>query len=390
MPATLAKPRRAKRAASAPKAGSAGPFATRLKRIAKLAAEAGCPHLLITNPLDVGYLTGFLGGDSYLLLGGRKPVILSDRRYEEELESVRSLCDIVMRTNQSLIEAVAKCLADSSASKLGIQAEHLTLSGRQQLSAKCKGVKLAETVGLVGKLRIVKDATEVALIRRANEIGEEALEATLPEIERELRKNGAVSEAEIAAILEHHMKSRGSSVPSFESIVAAGANGSHPHYRPGMVNYKRNQPLLIDWGATYRGYHGDMTRCFCFGKWPAKMAEVYKLVLEAHQLAAAALAPGENGREIDSVARDFLTRHGYGHQFAHSLGHGIGLNIHEAPRLAQPGEPDVLVPGHIVTIEPGVYLPGVGGIRIEDNYLITTRGAENLCSLPKTLEWATR
>lgn len=388
MPATMAKPRRTTRA---PKRAAAGPFAARLKRLAKLLSEAGCPWLLVTNPLDVGYLTGFLGGDSYLLVGGRKPLILSDRRYEEELEDVRSLCDIFIRGNQGLLEAVGTELAAAGGgSWLGIQAEYLTLSAHRQLAAKCKGVKLLELSGILGKLRIIKDESEVQLLRGANRIGEQALEATLPQIDRHLSRHGAISEAEIAGILEHEMKTRGSSAPSFETIVAAGAMGSRPHYRPGTNKLKRGMPLLIDWGATNRGYHGDMTRCFAFGKWPAKLAEVYKVVLEAHQLAAAALAPGKTGRQIDSIARDHIAKAGYGAQFAHSLGHGIGLNIHEAPRLAQAGEPDVLKPGHVVTVEPGVYLPGVGGIRIEDNYHITTRGAECLCSLPKSLEWATR
>jgi Xaa-Pro aminopeptidase len=186
------------------------------------------------------------------------------------------------------------------------------------------------------------------------------------------------------------MKCRGSPKPGFETIIAARANGSHPHYRPGPQKLGRNQGLLIDWGATYAGYHGDMTRVVCWGKWPKQLAEIYAIVLEAHEAAAAALRPGALTREIDKIARDIITGAGYGEQYGHGLGHGIGLDGHEEPRLSHMMAGTPLEPGHMVTVEPGIYLPGVGGVRIEDDYLITARGSENLCSLPRSLKWATR
>jgi Xaa-Pro aminopeptidase len=186
------------------------------------------------------------------------------------------------------------------------------------------------------------------------------------------------------------MKSRGSSKPSFETIVAARAKGSLPHYQPGSVKLTRNQPLLIDWGAIWKGYHGDMTRTLCWGSWPRKLASVYAIVLEAHQLAAGQLRAGMSTFEIDKIARDHITAAGYGERFGHGLGHGIGLDIHENPCLSHMAEPVALEPGHVVTIEPGVYLPGVGGVRIENDYVVTTSGAKCLCTMPKDLDWATR
>lgn len=362
------------------------PHAPRLKRLGTLIAAQDAEALLVTNPNDVGYLTGFLGGDSYLLVPARgvrgRPVILSDFRYQEELEPVKSLAEVFIRTG-SLTSAVAQVVGGRGLKRLAIQAEHATVAQRDALAKAMRGVKLSAATGLVGALRARKDAHEVKLIRRAIKIQQEALLAVLPTI-----KPGQ-TELEVAARLEAEMKSRGSSQPGFQTIVAARANGSLPHYRPGPVRIAANQPLLIDWGAVYGGYHGDMTRTFALGRWPKKIAEIYRIVLDAQLMAADALAPGKSTVEIDAVARDYIARHGYGEQFGHGLGHGMGLDGHEDPRLNRMFASAELEPGHVVTVEPGIYLPGVGGVRIEDDYLITETGAKNLCSLPKDMEWAT-
>ncbi len=365
-------------------------YARRLSVAAKASAAAGVPALLVTNPIDVAYLTGFLGGDSYLLVGPPKAVIISDFRYQEELSEAASRCDIHIRKG-SLVEAAAQVVGQAGVTRLGVQGEHMTLNLRQALGRQAKGVKLVETSGLIARQRLKKDDHEVGLIRRGVRIQQEALEAILPVIGRRLKKRaGSITEAEIAALLEAEMKTRGSSKPSFDTIVAARAMGSRPHYAPAAVKLTRGQPLLIDWGAIFKGYHSDMTRVICWGRWPRGLDEVYRIVLHAHEAAAAALAPGKSTREIDGVARGIIKDAGYGDRFGHGLGHGIGLDIHEEPRLSHNAADVALEPGHVVTIEPGIYLPGVGGVRIEDDYLITERGARNLCTLPKTLEWASR
>lgn len=366
-----------------------GLYTERIKRLRGLVAEQNCPALLVTNPVDVGYLTGFLGGDSYLLLDAAKPTLLSDFRYEEELAEVRGLVDVVIRRG-AMTDALGQLLESRSVTRLGVQGEHMTLSLRQAIGAKARGLKLIETTGLVARLRLRKDAHEVGLIRKAIRIQQAAFEETMTHIEGALKKRGSISELEIAAVLESAMKSRGSPVPSFDTNVSARANGSKPHYRPGPVKHGRNRALLIDWGATYRGYHGDMTRVVCFGKWPAKIREIYPIVLEAHMAAAAALAAGVTTQEVDGIARGVIAAAGYGDRFGHGLGHGIGMNVHEGPSLSHMAEAKPLEPGMVVTIEPGIYLPGVGGVRIEDDYLITDKGSANLCSLPKSMDWATR
>lgn len=364
-------------------------YVDRLARASHSAAEHGTPHLLVTNPQDVAYLTGFMGGDSYLLLGGDRPLLLSDFRYQEELLPVQSFCDLHIRTG-SMTEAVAKVITQADVDRLGVQGEHMTLGLRQAIGLGVRGVKLVETSGLVAKLRARKDPEEIKLIRKAIRIQQEAFVATLDSLARKLKKTGAVAESEIAAMLEFEMKIRGSSKPGFETIIAAKANGSLPHYRPGSTRLRLNQPLLIDWGAIYRGYHGDMTRVVCFGKWPRKIEEIYRIVLDAQQTAAAALAPGKSTAEIDAIARDLIRQAGYGDYFGHGLGHGMGLDGHEDPRLTNMLAPSMLEPGNVVTVEPGIYLPGIGGVRIEDDYLITDNGAVNLCSLPKDFDWASR
>lgn len=348
-------------------------------------------HAVITNPTDVGYLTGFLGGDSVLIVGSGKPTIISDSRYREELAPFSLIAKIVMR-GASMTEAIAGVLASlHDAGRLdgfATQADHLTIGAESALRAACKKHRvpvrsILPASGLVTGHRVAKDATEIKLIRAAIELQQDALLAAFDHFK------AGMSELEFAAELEYQMKARGSIEPAFGTIVAAGANGSHPHYRPADVPIKRGSTLLIDWGATWNGYRGDMTRTFAIGRWPRQMREVYAIVLDAHEAAASAIKPGVTGAQLDAIARKVITDAGYGDEFAHSLGHGLGMDVHEAPRLSKQSD-DVLEPGHVVTIEPGIYLPGIGGVRIEDDYAVTARGSKNLCTLPKDIAWASR
>ncbi len=371
------------------------PHTQRLARLARTIGDLNLGFLLVTNPKDVGYLTGFLGGDSYLLApapGARsKPILISDFRYKEELEEVHAVADVFIRS-KSMIEAVGEVLTAATTgnggeqARIGIQAEQLTIAEKVAIGRKLgKGgaKRLTDTVNLVPKLRVIKDESEIALIRKAAKIQEAALLEVIPSI-----KVGQ-TESDIAADLEAEMKRRGSSEPGFQSIVAAGATSSLPHYRPQSRKVAAGKPLLIDWGAVYKGYHSDMTRTFSMGKWPAKIAEIFKIVLEAQMISAAALAPGKMTTEIDAIARKHIAKAGYAEFFGHGLGHGLGLNGHEDPRLTNMLAGVKLEVGMVVTIEPGIYLPGEGGVRIEDDYAITEHGAVNLCSMKKTLEWGT-
>ena len=385
-PATKAPPAR-RRKTSQP---ANDPFKARLRRLRAEMRRLDVDAMVVSNPRDVAYLTGFLGGDSYLVVGRGKPTMHSDSRYEEDLQAHKALVKIRMRTSRRMSDAVGEELGDRGAERVGLQGEHMTLSeeGALKKALRAHGItgrSVVRTDGVIPALRMVKDASEIALIRRAIKIQEAALLATLPQI------RAGMSELEVCAILEHEMKDRGSPDPSFETIVGARANSSRPHYTPSTTKVARKQTLLIDWGATWKGYHGDMTRTFGIGGWPARVREIYEIVLEAHEAAAAALRPGVACREVDAIARRVIDKAGYGKHFGHGLGHGIGLNIHEGPGLGSRTPASTrLEAGHVVTIEPGIYLPGVGGVRIEDDYAITARGATNLSSLPKDLAWATR
>jgi Xaa-Pro aminopeptidase len=361
------------------------PYRDRQQRLRAACREAKLDHLLVTNPKDVGYLTGFMGGDSYLLFHVRtnaRPILVSDFRYEEELAPFKDSLQTVIRKG-AMTDAVSELL--DGLDQVGFQSEVMTVGERDSYTKKLGAAKakLLPTRGLVTGLRVCKDKSEIKLIRKAVKIQEDALRAVLRRL-----KPGR-TELQIAARLEEEMKSRGSEAPSFNTIVAAGATGSLPHYRPQDLKIKKGSTVLIDWGATYRGYHSDMTRTFALGKWPKKLKEVYPIVLEAHEKSAAALAPGKTTQEIDKIARDVITDAGFGDFFGHGLGHGIGLDIHEDPRVSHMAAPTPLKAGHVVTIEPGIYLPGIGGIRIEDDYAVTDTGSKCLCTLPRDLDWAT-
>lgn len=379
-------PRRASAAARLPRPpGINPPFADRLGRLRATLAQQGLGWFLVTNPLDVGYLTGFLGGDSYLLVGPQGATIISDFRYQEELETVKPLATVYIRKG-GMLAAVAEVFTAQRVDRCGYQSEYITVAERAsfaQALGESGNDRLSSTTGIVARMREIKDDTEVACIEYAARIQESALLAILPSIKPGL------TELEVAARLEAEMKTRGSSEPGFQTIVAAKANGSLPHYRPQAVKLAAGRPLLIDWGAVYLGYHSDMTRTFSLGKWPPKVREIYEIVLEAQEAAAAALAPGKTTRQIDAVARTIIADAGYAEQFGHGLGHGLGFNGHEDPRLSHMTAEAPLRVGQVVTVEPGIYLPGVGGVRIEDDYLITQSGSRRLCTLPKDLAWST-
>lgn len=340
-----------------------------------------CDALLITNSRDICYLTPFSGDDSVALLTARRLYIISDFRFEEALAPTRPLATIVIRSG-SMAGAIAALVKDVAPRRLAIQSEHMSVATRADLASRLGERRLVNTTGLLRELRMIKDDAEVALIRRALRIQEAALLEVLPTI------RPGQTELAIAARLESAMKSRGSSEPSFSTIVASGRAGSLPHAVPGRARTARGRPLLIDWGARFEGYVSDLTRTFSLGSWPRELRRVYEIVLQAQLAAIDAVKPGKSCAEVDAVARSIIADAGYGPRFGHALGHGIGLDVHEAPRVGK--EIDMpLRAGMVVTIEPGIYLPGVGGVRIEDDILVTPNGRTVLSSLPKNIDWAT-
>jgi Xaa-Pro aminopeptidase len=356
-------------------------LAARVEKVRAAMKSAKVPALLLTSFVDVSWLTGFEGDDSYVLLTSDKVLLISDFRYEEQITKEAPWATVVMRV-KSIQEEVAKQIQKLKISTLGVQSESLTLKNQQELLNQLKKLrartKLVPLADICVKLRHIKDSHEIVIMQEAIRIAEGAFSAVKSQIK------AGQSESEIAGWLGFEMRKRGALNSSFDTIVGAGANGSLPHYRPGPAKLTANAPLLIDWGARYRGYCSDLTRCLFFGNVPGQMREIYQIVLDAQLAAIAAIKPGAHGKKVDKAARDLITKAGYGDKFGHGTGHGLGRDIHEAISLSRLST-TVLEPGMIITVEPGIYLPGIGGVRIEDDVLVTERGHRVLSSLPKDL-----
>lgn len=336
--------------------------------------------MLLSLPVDIQYLTDFCGEDAWAVVTHRAVTLLSDTRFAEELSVDHPYARAVIRTG-SLADELLKVVDGAKIKRLGIQAEHISVLERQQIAKAITAKRIVHTDGWLVEQRAVKDEQEIATIQKAIAIQQKAFKQTLTEI-----KPG-MTEMKVAARLEFNMRQLGAQEPSFQTIVGAGPNSSIPHYTPAQAKVRKNQPLLIDFGARYNGYCSDMTRVVCLGRFSPKINEIYNIVRDAMLAAIDAIAPGVPLKDVDAKARKLIAKTGYAKQFGHGLGHGIGLEIHESPRLS-PKSDGLLQPGQIVTVEPGIYLPGIGGVRLEDDILVTQSGHKNLCSLPTATESA--
>ncbi|MEM1109586.1 MAG: Xaa-Pro peptidase family protein [Planctomycetota bacterium] len=344
---------------------------------------AGYDALLITNPIDTRYLTGFVGDDSWTLIPAKRgqPIVLSDSRFEEQIKQEAPHVTAVMR-KKSLAEELDKLTDRRNLRQIAVQCSHLTLAQYDAIGKKLGKRRLhAFDDGLLEQ-RAIKTDDEVRLIKKAGKIQQEAFVELLDFIEPGQR------ESEVAAFLEYRIRALGADGVSFPSIVAADANAALPHAIPGSRKLKKGGIVLIDWGAKHKGYCSDMTRVIGLGGMKPKMREIYRVCLDAQLAGIDAVRPGVKLTDVDAAARKVIDDAGYGDYFGHGLGHGIGLDIHEAPRLSPLAGNGVLEPGHVVTVEPGIYLPGIGGVRIEDDVLVTPRKHRVLTDLPKSLESA--
>lgn len=353
-------------------------FARRRAKLVKLIKEAGADGLLVTGEKNVTYLTGFTGDSSYLLVTARENRIISDFRYVIQLqEECPDLPTHIRDGSQLLRDATVDVLAATKVGRLAVEGDSLTVAEYGYLSEKLNR-PLGLSRGLVETLRQVKDREEVDALRQAGRQAEKAFAV----LRATLRPNR--TEKELADDLEHQLRLLGAECSSFPPIVAAGPRAALPHARPTDSPIGDASFVLVDWGATFWGYKSDLTRVLVTGKISPKLEKLYGLVLKAQEQAIAAIRPGKTGREIDGIARTVIADAGFGKYFGHGLGHGIGLDIHELPRLSILDETP-LQAGMVVTVEPGVYVPGWGGIRIEDDVLVTPRGHEVLTSYPKSL-----
>lgn len=354
----------------------------RTAKLRRLIKEQGAEALLVTNFKNVTYLTGFTGDDSYLLVTPKDEILLSDPRYTTQLEEECPGLNLEIRQpGTSMLSSVEKVVGKAKVGKLGIESSSMTVQLYNQLSEKLRKVDLAPMDGLVEQLREIKDKEEIQLTREAVSLAEKVfaiLKASL---------RGDQTERQIAADLEHEIRRNGGRGCSFPPIIAVGPRAALPHATPTDGTIDEDKFVLVDWGADFKGYKSDLTRVLFTGKAPAKMKKIYEVCLKAQLAAIEKIKPGAVMADVDNAARSVITKAGFGKEFGHGLGHGIGLDIHEAPRLAA-NQKRELQPGMIVTVEPGIYLPGFGGVRIEDDVLVTKDGHEVLSSVPKTFEEA--
>ena len=358
----------------------------RHKSIRDAMKELKLDGFLLTHPPDLAYLTNFTGDDSVGLVTERDVFLVTDFRYQEQAELEAAWLKTSVRDGK-MSDELAKVLASAKVSRVGFEANFTAFGQIHAIDKSVKELKngsstldLVPVENVLTNIRKVKDDHEIDLVRKSVGIAEEAFEAIREEI-----KVGH-TENHLAGLLVFELRSRGASDSSFPVIVAAGTNSSLPHYRPGEALVQRDQPLLIDWGALYKGYCSDLTRTLMVGRVSPRIKQIYKVVYDAQQAAIKFLRPGVTTMQADRVARDVIDKAGYGKQFGHGLGHGIGREIHELPTMRKTGGEEELRPGMIVTVEPGIYLPGEGGVRIEDDVLITHSGCEVLSTLDKSIE----
>lgn len=350
----------------------------RAERLTKLLADAELDALLITDPVNVRYVTGFSGSNGIAIVGPRTRAFLTDFRYVEQAAAEVHASFDRRRASQDLLDAVADVLPPGEI-RLGF--EDTRMSVRQHgrlLELLPVRVELVGASGFVERLRAVKEPDEVVAIHAATKLADAACERLL--------RDGLIgrTEREVAVALEHDMRERGAENASFDTIVAAGSHGALPHAQPRNVPIRRGELVVIDWGARLDGYCSDCTRTVAAGPIHEEAQRIYEIVLAAQLAGLESVRAGHTGKAVDAVARDTIAAAGHGEEFGHGLGHGVGIDVHEAPRLSQRSD-DTLIAGNVVTVEPGVYVPGRLGVRIEDLVVVTDTGCEILTGMSKRL-----
>ncbi|HZU80256.1 MAG TPA: Xaa-Pro peptidase family protein [Acidimicrobiales bacterium] len=361
------------------------PVTGRLDRLRPLLDEAGADALLVTELANVRYLTGFTGSAGVLLVTGEEAVLATDGRYRtqgaEQLAAAGAApqVELVVGGVAAQRDALAAVVGRGGVQRLALEAEHISWAAQRRWSEALRGIEPVASSGLVEMLRLVKDEAELERMARAAAVADAALAEVLPMLgERR-------TETEVALALDTAMRRLGADDRAFETIVASGPNAAKPHARPGPRRIEVGDPVVIDFGATCDGYRSDMTRTFCVGGEPSgELARLFALVTEAQRLGVAAVAPGVVSGDVDRVCREHIAEAGYGEAFEHGTGHGVGLHIHEAPAVG-PGATAILANGVVVTVEPGIYVAGVGGVRVEDTVVVTTEGRRALTRFPKDI-----
>jgi len=351
----------------------------RLDRLRAKLAESKLASFLVSDITNIRYLSGFTGspGDALLLITQSKAIIATDFRYWEQAERQCPGFEL-LEISTKLGPGMGEILARVDGHRVGFEADEVTIAHYNRWMEPQGDILWVPTTDWVRQLRTIKDSHEIALMRNAVALADESLAHGLHQV------RPGMTERELAWIMEAYMRTRGAEKVSFDFIVAAGANGAMAHYRPSDVPLPEGQPIVIDMGAQLQGYCSDLTRTVCLGEpaEPKLFWEVYNTVLAAQLRAEEGIRAGMTGIAADALARQVISDAGYGKQFGHGLGHGVGLEVHEKPRASHLSE-DTLTAGNLITVEPGIYIRGWGGVRIEDIILVAEDGASVLTQAPK-------
>ena len=356
----------------------------RLDRLRAAFDEHEVDALIVTTLPNVRYLTGFSGSAAVLVVTKDLSVLTTDGRYRtqsaEQLQAAGAPeVEITIGTGVEQREAVRAALGSAGAGRVGLEAGNITWSGQRAWAEVLHGDTLVPTANAVEALRERKDAAELARMERAAAIADAALFEVLP-----LMSQG-ITEEHFALELDSAMRRGGAEGTAFETIVAAGENSAKPHHHPGPRRIKEGDPVVVDFGAMFEGYRSDMTRTFCVDAEPeGELARIFSVVQTSQAAGAAAVRPGIAAKDVDDVCRQIIADAGWAERFEHGTGHGVGLDIHEAPTVSQLGTA-ILAPGFVVTVEPGVYVPGHGGVRVEDTLVVTEDGARPLTHFTKDI-----
>ena len=349
-------------------------------RVEKLRAamkEENLAAFLVTSPYNLRYLTNFTGSAGVAVITLSKAYFITDFRYTEQAAAQAKGFEIIKHQGSIFAEVAAICQREELAT-LAFEENHMTFAEYDGLEDVVVDSGLVPVSGMIETLREVKDEQELVLIQKACEIADQGFAYIIERI-----KPG-MSEIEVANQLDFYMRSLGATSVSFDTIVASGVRSAMPHGVASPKIIEQGDMITLDFGCYYEGYVSDMTRTFAIGDPGEKLREIHQIVLDAQLKVNAVAKPGMTGIELDAVARDYIASHGYGEAFGHSTGHGIGLEVHEGPNVSFRSE-KAFVPGNVITNEPGIYLPGIGGVRIEDDLLITETGNKVLTHSPKEL-----
>lgn len=358
-------------------------YSSRRSKLVRKFKSAGIDALLISGEANVRYLTGFTGDSTWLFVSKAKSILISDSRYTTQIADECEGIDVDIRdARKPMSVAVADVVRKAKAKSLGFETAHLSFAQHADLAEKASAVQMVPCSGLTEELREVKDKWELAQIRDAVQMAERGIAVVRSSLTPDQ------TEKEIRYLLEAAMRSFGANGPGFEPIIGVGPTAALPHAHAGNRQVSESPVLLADWGAeTPSGYRSDITRVLFTGKITKQMRTVYNTVLKAQQKAIQAIKPGAKCSDVDAIARNIIKDAGFEKYFGHGLGHGFGLEIHESVRMS-PLSTQVFEPGMVVTVEPGIYLPGKFGVRIEDDILVTSDGHEVLTSVPREFDEA--